>query len=97
LSYKGKKMAQTENTRSEIVNIRVRPELKKDVEHIFEQLGLTNSEAVRLFYKQVVHHNGLPFPVKIPNEATIAAMEEVASGKTKRFSDSDEFFEDLGI
>ena len=58
------------------VRARIEPELKKNVENIFEQLGLSTTEAINLFYKQVELHRGLPFEVKIPNEVTKATFEK---------------------
>jgi len=42
----------------------------------FSTLGISTTEAIRLFLKQVQLHKGLPFPVLIPNAQTIAAMKE---------------------
>ena len=58
------------------VRARIEPELKKNVEDIFEQLGLSTTEAINLFYKQVELHHGLPFTVKIPNQETKATFEK---------------------
>ena len=53
------------------------------------------SDAIRLFLRQVVAQNGLPFLVKAPNAKTLAAIEEVESGNLARFSSVQEFFDDL--
>jgi DNA-damage-inducible protein J len=58
------------------ISTRIDPELKQNAAAIFAQLGLSEAEAIRIFYAQVTHHNGLPFEVKIPNEETIAALNE---------------------
>lgn len=63
-------------SKSESVRARMEPNLKKDAEHIFAMLGLSTTDAITLFYKQVTLHQGLPFAVKIPNEATLKAIEE---------------------
>ncbi len=44
--------------------------LKAAAESVFASLGLTPSEAIRLFYTQVALHRGLPFELKIPQETT---------------------------
>jgi len=59
-----------------MVHARIDPKLKKSAERIFTRVGITTTEAIRLFLKQVELHKGLPFPVSIPNEETIAAMSE---------------------
>ena len=43
---------------------------------MFREIGISTTEAIRLFLKQVELHRGLPFPVSIPNEETVAAMME---------------------
>ena len=55
------------------------PNLKQDAEQIFSMLGLSTTDAITLFYKQVTLHRGLPFEVKIPNQTTLNAMNEADS------------------
>jgi DNA-damage-inducible protein J len=59
-----------------MVHARIDPQLKKSAERIFTKIGISTTEAIRLFLKQVELHKGLPFPVSIPNERTVAAMRE---------------------
>ena len=59
------------------VRTRVTPELKEQATSILADCGLNLSDAYRLFLKQVVHHGGLPFEIKVPNAETIRAMREV--------------------
>jgi DNA-damage-inducible protein J len=69
-----------------MVHARVDPKLKKSVERVFSDIGISTTEAIRLFLKQVVLHRGLPFPVAMPNEETLAAMREANTPATlKRF------------
>lgn len=55
-------------SRAAMIHARMEPELKQDVESIFRALGMTTTEAVTLFYKQVKLRHGLPFTVEIPDE-----------------------------
>ena len=50
------------------IRARIEPDLKNKAEHIFRQLGLTTTQAITLFYKQVELRKGLPFDVAIPDE-----------------------------
>lgn len=59
-----------------MVHARIDPQLKKAAERVFTKIGLSTTEAIRLFLKQVELHKGLPFPVSIPNKETVAAMLE---------------------
>ena len=65
------------------VRTRLNPELKEQAGSILAECGLNLSEAYRLFLKQVVRHNGLPFEVKVPNAETIKAMKEVTELSNK--------------
>ncbi len=67
--------------KTEMIHARVDPKLKKSTEAIFSKLGLSTTEAIRLFLTQVELHRGLPFPVSTPNRETIEAMRAVNEGK----------------
>ena len=58
------------------ISIRVESTLKVDVEKIFKKLGLTNSEAISLFFKMVKLNKGLPFEIKIPSKKTSDPFEQ---------------------
>lgn len=45
---------------------RIEPDLKDQAETILNALGIPASNAITMFYKQIILHNGLPFEVKIP-------------------------------
>jgi len=62
-----------------MIRARVEPELKHDAEAVLNKLGMTPTEAITLFYKQVTLYRGLPFPVRIPNAATRKALREARS------------------
>ncbi len=73
-------MRQTDTTQSQnkngFVHSRVDEDIKEQAASILEKIGINVSDAIRLFLNQVVLRKGLPFPVRMPNKATIAAMEE---------------------
>lgn len=68
--------------KSATVQARIDPTLKENVERIFAQMGLTPSDAIKLFYKQVELHGGLPFELKVPRQvlAEQKLMSELDSG-----------------
>lgn len=51
--------------------VRIEPDLKEQAEAILSALGIPASNAITMFYKQVVLQNGLPFAVKLPQTAPI--------------------------
>lgn len=68
-------------SKTEMIRARVEPGLKHEAEAVFDALGLTSTEAITLFYKQVTLQHGLPFEVRIPNKATLDAMRDAEQGK----------------
>ena len=44
---------------------RIQPSLKSQAESILEQMGITPSEAINMFYRQIVLHQGLPFDLSV--------------------------------
>ena len=62
--------------KSAFIRARVEPELKEEVIDILQTLGLSLTEAITLFFKMIKLNRGLPFEVKIPNEETLAAIED---------------------
>ena len=82
--------------KTEMIRARVEPDLKDEVDGVFSELGLSATEAITLFYKQVAIHHGLPFPVRIPNAATIAAIRDARDGVDLfEYSDFDELIADV--
>ena len=45
---------------------RIEPELKEQAEDILLALGIPASNAITMFYRQIVLQHGLPFDVKLP-------------------------------
>ena len=66
--------------KTETIRARVKPELKEEAEQIFDTLGLSPTDAITLFYKQVTLHHGLPFDLKVPNAETRAAIADAETG-----------------
>jgi DNA-damage-inducible protein J len=54
-----------------VVRARVEPRLKEEAETVFECLGISTTEAIRMFLTQVKMRRGLPFAVEIPDDADI--------------------------
>ncbi|MDR1603443.1 MAG: type II toxin-antitoxin system RelB/DinJ family antitoxin [Gracilibacteraceae bacterium] len=88
--------------KSSAMTIRIDPEIKSQADNVLRFLGLTTSEAVTIFLRQVILNNGIPFPVKAPmyNDETLAALREaesIAKNGPHRFNTTDEMFKELGI
>jgi len=84
--------------KSSTIRARVEPDLKDKAENIFRKLGLTTTQALTLFYKQVELRNGLPFDVAIPNETTLRTLADTDLGRNLVVcEDADDMFKKLGI
>jgi DNA-damage-inducible protein J len=76
------------------IRARINPELKKKAEDVLKDIGLSPSEALRLFYKQIELQQGLPLSLKRPNEETLAAIWEADHGELE-ILDMDTFLKQL--
>jgi DNA-damage-inducible protein J len=84
--------------RTAMVNARTEQELKKEVEDILQSLGISTTEAINIFFRQVKLRRGLPFPVEIPNDVTLKAFKDSEEGKKLvRCKDADDMFKKLGV
>lgn len=80
------------------VRARIEPWLKEDVEKLFKKMGISTTEAINLFYRQVKLRNGLPFNVVIPNKTTEKVLKDTdAKRNLIRCEDADDMFDKLGI
>lgn len=82
-------------SKTDRIEARIEPELKQAAESVFFKLGMSPSDAIRIFYKQVELCQGLPFGVRIPNAETRAAIQEVEKHPERltRYRNVDEMFE----
>jgi len=61
------------------IYVRVKPEIKEQAEQVFDNFGMTVSEAVNIFLHKAIMVGGIPFEVRplTPNAETLEAMREV--------------------
>ncbi|MCY4369090.1 MAG: type II toxin-antitoxin system RelB/DinJ family antitoxin [bacterium] len=71
-------------TKTATIRARIEPELKLQAEELFAQLGLSVTQAITLFYKQVTLQKGLLFAVRIPNTETLKALQHARDGEDFR-------------
>jgi len=77
------------------IQTRIDPNIKQQAKRILDTLGITMSEAIGAYLRQIVLRKGIPFELKIPNEVTMQAVEQLESGKGTTFGNVDEFLKDL--
>jgi DNA-damage-inducible protein J len=84
--------------KTETIRARVDAQLKADAEAVLSELGLSSSDAIRLFYTQVILRQGLPFAVAVPNAETRRAIRDVERGRgLAKYQDTQEMFDKLGL
>ena len=81
-----------------MLHIRVDDDIKEQATQALNTMGLSVSDAVRLFLRRVVIDQAFPLELKVPNSKTRAAMEEsraMMATRRARFASADELFTDL--
>lgn len=83
-------------------NIKIDPELKRQAQALFNEMGMTLTTAINIFLKQAVRENAIPFKVglNVPNEETLVAIaegEELLKNPSlgKSYNDVDEMMKEL--
>ncbi len=77
-----------------VIHARVEPGTKKKAESVLKKLGMSPTEAIRLFYRQICLRGGIPFPVLIPNDLTKKTLDKSDKGEgVEAFDSLDEMFE----
>ncbi len=83
---------------TKMLHIRIDDDIKTQADETLAAMGLSMSEAVRLFLHRVVAEQALPFEVKVPNARTRAAMneaDEIVRSRRARFKTSDALIADI--
>ena len=81
-----------------MVHVRLDERIKVQATETLATMGLSLSDAVRVFLMRVVAEKQMPFALKVPNVKTLAAMaeaDEIARSRRTRFDTATELFDDL--
>lgn len=79
-----------------VVRARIDRTTKQEATQLFQQMGITVSDAIRMMLVQAVAERALPFEVKAPNPETVAALQASRDGEVTRVASVDDLFADLG-
>lgn len=94
-------------TKSSNLYARIEPDVKEQAEKILSALGIPASNAINMFYKQIILQRGLPFDVKLPSSRPVnmSALSEAelnaelekgyAAIKTGRTKEASAVFADI--
>jgi DNA-damage-inducible protein J len=81
-----------------MVHVRVDEKIKAQAAETLGAMGLTVSDAVRVFLTRIVADKELPFALKAPNEtsrAAIAEADQIVQSRRARFATADALLNDL--
>jgi DNA-damage-inducible protein J len=83
---------------STMVHVRIDETIKQQASETLQAMGLSLSDAVRVFLTRVVADKQIPFDLRAPNTDTLSAMkeaDEIVASRMARFSKVDELINDL--
>ena len=75
-----------------MVHVRVDEKIKAQAAETLSSMGLTVSDAVRVFLTRIVADKELPFTLKAPNEtsrAAIAEADQIVKSRRARYATAD--------
>lgn len=78
------------------VEARIDSKLKDIVGIVLRKLDISESEAIRIYFRQIALTKGIPFEIKVPNKETIKALNEIKDEKLREFNNFDEYLSDIG-
>ena len=74
------------STASATIAFRVKPEIKRRADRLFERMGMTTSTGMNVLLMQTLEHRGFPFNIVVPDEeetpnaATLNAIRDIDTG-----------------
>lgn len=84
--------------RTSMLHVRIDDDTKEKAAAALDAMGLSVSDAIRLFLHRVVVDQAFPLELKVPNSETLEAMreaEEIVRTRTARFATADAMIDDL--
>ena len=76
-------------------SIRLDSDTKEIAAEVFRQYGMSLSDGINLFCKQVAMTHSIPFELKVPTDRMQKALDELATKKGKKFDSMEELKKDL--
>ena len=83
---------------SKMIHVRIDEQIKKKASKTLDDMGLSLSDAVRVFLVRVVAEKQMPFSLKVPNAETLSSMaeaEEIIASKRARYKTGADLIHDL--
>ena len=85
--------------KTDMISTRIDHGTKLEFTQVCEDIGLSPSQAIKLFAKAVINYGGIPFELrkKQPNKITLQAMQELDEGKGHKSKGTSALFNDLQV
>lgn len=85
--------------KTEMLSTRIDQDTKLAFTNVCEGIGLSTSQALKLFAKAVINHGGIPFELKVntPNALTADAITELEAGNGHEAKDVEQLLNKLGV
>ena len=83
---------------STMIHVWIDEQIKKKAAKTLEAMGLSLSDAVRVFRVRVVAEKQMPFSLKVPNAETLSSMaeaDEIIVAKIARYKTGADLIHDL--
>ena len=85
-------------SQTSMLHVRIDDDTKIQAQQALKSMGMSVSDAVRIFLTRVVAEQAIPFDVRVPNAKTISALNEadaLIQAKKARFETVEDLFNDL--
>jgi DNA-damage-inducible protein J len=80
------------------IQTRIDVQSKEQAKKILDFLGLTMSQAITLYLRQIILRRGIPFDIEIPNELTAKVLKDTEKGRgLHKAASVDKLFEELNL
>ena len=83
--------------KTDMITARIEHDVKVEFTKICEDIGLSPSQAIKLFTKAVINYGGIPFELKRPNPITMQAIQELEDGKGHKAKSTKKLFQKLDV
>lgn len=85
--------------KTEMLSTRIDAATKLEFTNVCEGMGISTSQALKIFAKAVVNYGGIPFELKarLPSDSTAAAIAELEQGKGQLADNIEGLLSESGI
>ena len=77
------------------MHIRISPETQKEVTQMLNDLGLSVSDAINVYFKQIIYCKGLPFEIRKPEIDYSLFKPSSDTEYSKRYDNLDDLWSDI--